>query len=415
MSACIRATAIILVSLNLLASSTYPQSRKRKSTRQLSPLYQVSTRDKQSGDKRIGFIDNTGKLVIGFDQLPRNTIAVGEFYEGRALIYLRPPSDVGPNTNMSYHVGYIDMSGKMVIAPTFRFGSDFSEGWASAVSEDFAGFIDRWGKPVIKLVDTTAQSFHEGLAVAGSARSRGLGYIDRSGKMVIDGHYRFADDFSEGLAGVVIDGKYGFINKQGRLVIPARFDVRLSRRHPEAPISSGRFKEGLACVGYEGSFGYINKQGDFVIPTRFSQAEDFSEGLAWVVTKNRTKAGWIDKSGKWIVTGIHSRGFSVEFAPQVYYSELRDRGYSEGLVPFVLDKGGEPLWGYLDRSGNIAIEPRQFSEIGPFVVGVARVSFFEKSDSDPRKAAGYVDKSGQFMEEKYGYIDRTGQFIWRSK
>lgn len=107
MRAQIRAIAIILVALHLLAASAYPQSSERKSTPEPSHLYQVSTTDKQTGQKRIGFIDNTGRLVIDFDRLPRNTIAVGEFHEGRALIYLKPASDVGPN-NMSYHVGYDD-------------------------------------------------------------------------------------------------------------------------------------------------------------------------------------------------------------------------------------------------------------------------------------------------------------------
>jgi hypothetical protein len=71
MNACIRATAIAMVSLNLLGASTYPQSPKRESTGQPNHLYRVSTKDEKSGREKFGFIDNTAKLVIGFDRGPR--------------------------------------------------------------------------------------------------------------------------------------------------------------------------------------------------------------------------------------------------------------------------------------------------------------------------------------------------------
>lgn len=52
-------------------------------------LYQVSARDPQTGQKQIGFIDKTGKLVIGYERLPKTIVAAGEFHEGRALVYVR--------------------------------------------------------------------------------------------------------------------------------------------------------------------------------------------------------------------------------------------------------------------------------------------------------------------------------------
>jgi hypothetical protein len=308
------------------------------------------------------------------------------------------------------------MTGKVVIAPRFRFGSDFSEGLARAFSEDFVGFIDSWGKRVVKLSDKNAGDFHDGLAATVPLNAvRERGYIDRSGRQVIKGDYWFVDDFSEGRAGVVSDRKYGFINKQGEMVVPARFDVLRSRRHPEAPVSSGRFREGLACVRLDGLYGYINKQGDFAIPPKFSHAQEFSEGLAWVVTKDGSKGGWIDRTGQWVVTGLNRQQFSAEFSAFASSFELQDLRYSEGLVFFVVHVGNKTLRGYMDRRGNVVIAPRELSEAGPFAGGIARIAFYEKSDSNWQKAPGYIDSTGQFMEEKYGYIDRTGWIIWRSK
>jgi hypothetical protein len=389
--------------------TAYPQPGKRKPTSLPSHLYQVSSRDAKTGEKRIGFVDKTGKLVIGFDRLPKTTVAVGEFHEGRAVIYLRNEKGDGAASYMSYTAGYIDHTGKVVVAPRFDLARDFSEGLAYVEVEGFRGFIDRGGKTVIKLDALRAKDFHEGLAAVGTDNlNMQWGYIDRSGRLVVKPQYPFADDFSEGLAGVEVQGKYGFIDKVGRLVIPPRFGLRKAHRHPILTISSGRFSEGLACVS-TGSFpfevyGYINKRGDFVIPPRFQAAQDFSEGLAFVVSMDKITSvvksvGWIDKSGRWAVTGVAGYMSSSEFAKT--FSDPNagsDWRYSEGLVPFVVYVDDRPRWGYMDQKGHVAIKPREFNQVGPFVGGVA-----------------WVEMRDLGMEQDYGYIDKTGRFIWQSK
>lgn len=44
------------------------------------------------------------------------------------------------------------------------------------------------------------------------------GYIDKTGKMVIKPQFNCARSFSEGLARVWIDGKMGYINKTGKYI-----------------------------------------------------------------------------------------------------------------------------------------------------------------------------------------------------
>ena len=51
-----------------------------------------------------------------------------------------------------------------------------------------------------------------------------FGFIDKTGKLVIPAQFDDAEPFSKGLAVVKIKGKYGFIDKAGKLVIPAKFD-----------------------------------------------------------------------------------------------------------------------------------------------------------------------------------------------
>ena len=97
-----------------------------------------------------------------------------------------------------------------------------------------------------------------------------LGFIDKSGTLVIPCKYDVADSFSEGLAYVCPNGKYGFINKSGTEVIPCKYDEAQS------------FSEGLACVYLNNRWGFIDKSDTEVIPFKYGNAGSFHEGLAAV-------------------------------------------------------------------------------------------------------------------------------------
>lgn len=67
----------------------------------------------------------------------------------------------------------------------------------------------------------------------------------KSYTVVIPAKYYLAENFSEGLAAVKINGKWGFIDKTGKMVIPATFS------------GAKDFSEGLAAVEINGKWGYI--------------------------------------------------------------------------------------------------------------------------------------------------------------
>ena len=102
-----------------------------------------------------------------------------------------------------------------------------------------------------------------------------------NGTIVIPARYDWAGLFHEGLAGVVINGKWGFIDKSGTLVIPARYDL------------AGDFSEGLAVVRTNGKYGFIDKSGNMVIPARYDDVLDpngvygFKNGKAKVKANGR--------------------------------------------------------------------------------------------------------------------------------
>lgn len=236
-----------------------------------------------------GFIDTEGRMVIE----PR-FIMVGMFSDDRALFRDKKFTDPW---------GYIDRSGKVVIAPQFDCAQDFKKGIAKVGFQTLASklqssiadvgitcsdrFIDRNGKFVpepsplhfasgdpkelipfdkdnlsgylnakgeiaIKPQFRSAAAFSDGLACV--SREGLLGYINTKGEWVISPQFEYANDFSEGLAGVSLGSAgWGFIDRTGKQVIPARF----------AWVSNG-FRHGLAEVVVNGETGYINTQGDWV-------------------------------------------------------------------------------------------------------------------------------------------------------
>jgi hypothetical protein len=88
--------------------------------------------------------------------------------------------------------------------------------------------------------------------------------------------YISVGDFSEGLAFVLKDedGKWGFIDNRGNIVIPNIYDDEMS------------FSEGLASVKKDGKYGYINNQGEEVISFIYDFAHSFSYDGEAKVTLN---------------------------------------------------------------------------------------------------------------------------------
>ena len=191
------------------------------------------------------------------------------------------------------------------------------------------------------------------------------GFIDRDGHLVIAAQYDWTGGFSEGLAQVQNGDDAGYIDTNGNLVIER---------------SGGRFSGGLAEF-YDATsqkFGYIDTEGRVRIQPKYQLARPFSEGLA-AVAKDVNHWGYIDADDNIVVD------FTLESAWP----------HSEGL-------GSCGVAGdchYFDTTGKEVLRlPPTFTRNGPFQEGLARVSVGHKN--------GYVDLNGSVVispDEKYSY------------
>ena len=234
--------------------------------------------------------------------------------------------------------------------------------------------------------------------------------------------------FSEGLARVSLNGKWGFINEEGELVVPAKYDA-----------VSG-FNEGLAGVSLNDRWGFIDPQGKLVIDTKYESVDVFSKGIAHVKENNKWFA--IDKNGeipkkekerlaneekilgererlanqKKVARKLKQNLYTILYGwreglalvelngKQGYIDEKDDivipikyhhaRQFRGGLAEVQLQKGGK--WGFINKKGEIVI-PLKFDYI-----------IFDFTD-DPRKGEkglAYVQNNG-----KKFYINKKGECV----
>ena len=278
----------------------------------------IAQQTPQQGVKSVakwGFIDASGKWVIK----PQFELA-SSFSDGLACV--RAEID-GPADPVSHEKpkawGYINTGGTFAIEPIYLHANPFSEKLAfvtrlddrlltgrrnetmrsqidtkdlpkeeepempeseGPIQEDFHveySVINTKGKVQFSTSDSRmSQPFRDGLSLMSLSSS----YVDASGRITIEGkEFLEARSFSEGLACVKhrTTGKFGFIDRMGKLVIPANFE------------RAGDFSEGLAAVMVEKLWGFIDKNGRLVIPARYLSVRPFSDGLAAVVTRKFTR------------------------------------------------------------------------------------------------------------------------------
>ena len=82
-----------------------------------------------------------------------------------------------------------------------------------------------------------------------------IGYIDRNGDVVIPLIYDDLELFYNDIARAQFNGKYGFIDRKGNVVIPFEYDGL-----------DTWFFENLARAKMNGKHGFINRKGETVVP-----------------------------------------------------------------------------------------------------------------------------------------------------
>jgi len=207
-------------------------------------------------DKKIGYVDSEGRVAIPFDyDSGLNPVygLVGVCAEGKC--------------------GYLDTKGNVVIPLIYKEISYFGDKVPIAVvkGERGWGVIDTAGREVVALThkDKPKIAAYEGdgFIVGFKAKREGMIYDLKGNELVRLNYDQIAFNvwagkwLNDGLFTVAIDGKWGFIDKSGKVIIPLRYDKR------------AYFFRGYAELVRDGKVYRVDKRGteeligDWVRPT----------------------------------------------------------------------------------------------------------------------------------------------------
>ena len=276
--------------------------------------------------------------------------------------------------------GFIDESGKIVIEPQFQGVYDFSDGLAKVYkSGEFdTAYIDETGKFAIEPKFDIGGNFSEGFAWVGFDPQKTFSSV-KVGNITLNSYSSPASDS--------FDYNIGFIDKSGKFITEPIYKL------------AGSFSEGLAFVKTkENKFGFIDKTGKIAIQPKFDWADRFSESLALVFVNG--KYGFIDKMGKMIIKPQFTKAesFSEGLACVKIGGLVREPSFGMQTITTTI---ADTNYAYIDKTGKIifrikAKDARSFSE------GLARFEGFGEN------GYGFVDKTGKILIDSQ--IDAAGEF-----
>jgi len=288
--------------------------------------------------------------------------------------------------------GYIDTTGRLCIPPLYEQAEDFVSGSAVVCRDTKWGLLGRRGEYILPPRFEAVTGFQDSL---GFVRLAGQYYlVDLGLRQVLPLELKLekARAFSEGLAAVKAGGKWGFVDREGRVLIACQYDE----------VSS--FKEGLCAARIKNKWGYLEPTGNWAISPQYLMAADFTEGISVVhldTSRYKFKNVFIDKHGLRVSGGNCLEGGAVVdgIAPialswkkesgslvikycywrpreETYVTDLcLDKAYrfSEGLAAVKMGI----KWGLIDTTATI-ISDIKYDTLTSFNCGLSMVKIFDE-------------------------------------
>jgi len=225
------------------------------------------------------------------------------------------------------------------------------------------GIINEQGEKVIPFKYHYTSSVGNGLFAVQEKSGDKIGYMTLQGKYVVEPKYDMGFQFKGKRARVAVGNyqdlmdfkymencKYGFIDENGKEVIPPQYDW------------AGDFGDGIAPVAKNGRYFFIDMNGDKIDDQTYSSLSGFRGDLCWV--KKGSKGGLINRKNEIVIPleyDNHMYFFSrgSRFGSMNKESEIGETRFQTDEGYFYLSKG-ENKWGIVDENNKV-LTPFEYS------------------------------------------------------
>ncbi|HHG83920.1 MAG TPA: WG repeat-containing protein [Bacteroidetes bacterium] len=308
--------------------------------------------------------------------------------------------------------GFADTNMHAVILPGYTSVEPFWENVAVVEKNGAYGVIDKRGREIIPIRFTKISRSACGVFTVQTPD--GFILVKNDGKRVNNIVYpgMFSYTCSEGRIPVMENEKIGFLDKNGRKVIPSTYDAVYKFQHGVAPVRKGSRTKG--------KWGVIDRAGNVVAPFEFGAIFPFVNGLGVAMrpdSNGNAQWGVIDTLGREIIP-FRFGGISGTFSGEYVACQQHDAIalYKEGLEEdyntwFIYDRQGKQtgrsvyeLWddfseglivvqmgnkyGFANAQGQVVI-PAEYDWACGFQQGLAWV----KKDS----LCGFINRAGKVV------------------
>lgn len=327
--------------------------------------------------------------------------------------------------------GYVDPNGKIIIPCKYR---------ATEIEGNYGGepILAREGNKLCLLDSKTGElvatcsitpqyfsRFRNGMAIVNENGK--FGFIDNTGKLVVPCIYEEIESFDiktfKGeLTAAKKDGRWGFIDKKGKVVIPFEYEdhVYISVGHT---ICDDKRK-----VRKNGKWGIINMNGQMEIPCKYDSIGSFNYGLA--PAKIGYKYVYINMQGKIVLAGDYDKAetfengiakvtkrdstYMINTKGEKVNVNVNQTEFHDGLcvVAKFVKEEASIYYGYANEKMKLVI-PYDYDEAYDFENGMALVKLGGKW--------GYIDTNGNWIiyrefDEEFRFSSAgVAKVLWNGK
>lgn len=225
-----------------------------------------------------------------------------------------------------------------------------------------------------------------------------FGFADRQGKIVIPPQFTEVQQFRDGLAAVRVDSKWGFIDQTGKMVIKPTFTY-----------AHDSFHNGIAVVqDADGNSMLIDRTGNVIVRTgsgSLTRMGNLWQGWRSSPVSEIGKVGYNPAHALW----FNRKGQTVDLSEYEHVERIvvdsRYNRWGNVVGTNIANKGSDEeeyirttkngKFGLLDADGNLISKPI-FDDIGPMVDGYAA---FVRDDKFGFPKIGFLNKAGKTVLE----------------